>query len=49
MIGDISIFIFKNIKQHIFCKHDYKAVHRKDLQGGFYEICRRCSKLKSNY
>lgn len=46
MIGDIRSFVFKNIKQHIFCKHNYKYVYRRDLQGGFYQECIKCNKLK---
>lgn len=46
MIGDFRLFIVRVLKQHIICKHDYKVVWRKDLQGGSYEECRKCRKSK---
>lgn len=46
MIGDLRLFISRVVRQHITCKHDYKVVWRKDLQGGSYEECRKCGKSK---
>nr|DAI95436.1 MAG TPA: hypothetical protein [Caudoviricetes sp.] len=46
MLGDFRQFLSRNIRQHLLCKHDYKYVYRRDLQGGFYEECVKCKKLK---
>lgn len=46
MIGDFRLLIARFFKQQITCKHDYKVVWRKDLQGGFYQKCSKCKKLQ---
>lgn len=46
MFGDFILFLLASTKQHLFCKHEYKYQYRRDLQGGFYEECVKCKKLK---
>jgi hypothetical protein len=45
MIGNLILWIKTLIKQEFFCIHEYKIVHRKDLQGGSFCICRKCDKI----
>lgn len=29
----------------LFCRHKFKSVQRKDLQGGYFDECKKCGRL----
>lgn len=47
MIGDLILWIQKVWKQQT-CIHKYIIVNRKDFEGGTFENCTKCDKIKSH-
>lgn len=47
MFGDLILWLQCQIKRHIFCKHNYKWVNRKDYNGGSFKECKYCGKIKN--